>query len=503
MRHKIFHITERGQAIILIAAAAIGLIAMVGLIVDGGILLIEYGRLKRAIDAASLSAALQYREGYTITELENAAEEFLNLNQSNVFNIDVQTCDSAPGDPELCPPLTIPPTPPRKLARVIASRHVRFGFLRVIGIYETDITAQSIGEAASVDLVIVLDTSAAMAFEGGGDPTTGDDPADDPSTCNPADNCQPLRDIKDYAVNFVNQYVYFPYDRVAIITFDRNVHLIMPLDATDGMTDPDAKEAAVIAAINGLTVFQPAQICPDPVSAASPVPNCLNYPPPGTYHGLEYPLYRYNLEHGNNDSSSVPSSNIGDAVWLASNEFGLGRQDSLWVTILLSGGAANTGCYDPATCGDTTADGRICPSTTWATHYCRDNSTVTRHCTNVFDVETRDRCLAVDGTLFDVTLDVEHYDADDYARDAADFLANPKTGQGVVIFSIGLGNPMDPGAGGATSGGPELMEYAALTAGNESGDQVNHGLYYFAPTTDELVEIFRNIAENIATRLSQ
>lgn len=65
MWQRIFRKSERGQAIILIALAAVGLIAMVGLMVDGGILLIEYGRLKRALDAASLSAALQYREGYT------------------------------------------------------------------------------------------------------------------------------------------------------------------------------------------------------------------------------------------------------------------------------------------------------------------------------------------------------------------------------------------------------------------------------------------------------
>ncbi|MBK9602016.1 MAG: hypothetical protein IPO36_09255 [Anaerolineales bacterium] len=31
------------------------------------------------------------------------------------------------------------------------------------------------------------------------------------------------------------------------------------------------------------------------------------------------------------------------------------------------------------------------------------------------------------------------YDADDYARDAADDLANPETGNGITIFTIGLG----------------------------------------------------------------
>jgi hypothetical protein len=321
MQQKIFHKAERGQAIILIAAAAIGLIAMVGLMVDGGILLIEYGRLKRGIDAASLSAALQYREGYTITELENAAEEFLQLNQSEVFDIHVDTDDT---DLSMRPPEG---QPRRKLVRVIASRHVQFGFLPVIGINGTDITASSVGEAASVDVVIVLDASASMAYEGGGLLDRGDSPADDPAACNPTNTCQPFRQIKDVAIEFVGQ-LYFPYDRVAIVTFDREAHLILPINATEGMDGPHAK-AAVVAALNGLTVFQPPIICPSDVVSASPAPNCLNYPG-GLYSGLEYPLYRAG---GLTDPSSVPSSNSGDGLWLAGSEFGREpvRQDSLWV----------------------------------------------------------------------------------------------------------------------------------------------------------------------------
>ncbi|MCL4824141.1 MAG: hypothetical protein KJZ57_07985 [Anaerolineales bacterium] len=96
MRPRIHKKQERGQAIVLIAFAFIGLIAMIGLMVDGGMLLIEYGRLKRAIDAASLSAALQYREGYTTAQLTDAATEFLQLNQSDVFDIQVDTDTTEP-----------------------------------------------------------------------------------------------------------------------------------------------------------------------------------------------------------------------------------------------------------------------------------------------------------------------------------------------------------------------------------------------------------------------
>ena len=44
---------ERGQALVLIAAAFVGIAAFVGLTVDAGILFINVGHLRRATDAAS------------------------------------------------------------------------------------------------------------------------------------------------------------------------------------------------------------------------------------------------------------------------------------------------------------------------------------------------------------------------------------------------------------------------------------------------------------------
>jgi hypothetical protein len=51
--------------------------------------------------------------------------------------------------------------------------------------------------------------------------------------------------------------------------------------------------------------------------------------------------------------------------------------------------------------------------------------------------------------------------------------------------------------------GEKLLTYAATIAGDESHGPVNHGLYFFAPSAADLREIFRTIAENIATRISQ
>jgi hypothetical protein len=254
------------------------------------------------------------------------------------------------------------------------------------------------------------------------------------------------------------------------------------------MTGPQAK-AAVVAALNGLEVFEPKYldgspiICPADVQTANPITHCLNYTGPGgTYSGLEYPLFRYNLANFTPaDPSSVQSSNIGDALWLAGEIFGGGRQDSLWVTILLAGGPANTGCIGHI-CSSDVYPIRICPPSTWVSPFCRgaDVSAGTRHIASNAD-----------------------YDADDYARDAADFLANPITGQGATVFSIGLGNLVINNPSGDPLAGQKLLDYAATVAGDESGVLVNHGLYFYAPSPTDLAEIFRTIAENIATRISQ
>ncbi|HQX01166.1 MAG TPA: pilus assembly protein TadG-related protein, partial [Anaerolineales bacterium] len=170
---KLMHKAERGQAVILIAFAIIGLVAMVGLVTDTGILLIEYGKLKRGVDAAAVAAAQQYRlRGNVLDQaaLENAAKNFLQLNQSTDIledSVIVHSCESPAADrPVLCNPDPVGhPNDNRKLVEVIATKNVYFGFLRVIGINSTTVTANAVGEAATIDLVLVIDTSGSMAYE--------------------------------------------------------------------------------------------------------------------------------------------------------------------------------------------------------------------------------------------------------------------------------------------------------------------------------------------------
>lgn len=490
---------ERGQAIIIIAFGMVGLIAIVGLMTDTGILLIEYAKLKRGIDSAAIASALQFRKGFTGADLSTAAEEFLTLNQSTPDNIIVYRCkdtgvvDGTEHDATLCT------TPLRKLIRIEASRTVTFGFLRVIGINSTTIQATSVGEAASIDLVLVIDTSASMAYETGNEynTTTGalvdcdtvtgtnntcnsPDADDDPSVCNfsAGTPCEPLNTVKEVAEEFLDT-IFFPYDRVAIVAMTSQT----PGGTRDHVTvlSLEDTEADVLTAIGNLNVYQPPTCSFGPPAAPSSGP-CLNYNTSGAFIGLECPLYRNGPDLIPNtgdevfDISSCNSSNIGGALLRAASEFAVDpiREDSFWVTILLAGGPANATDSAPG------YNYGYCPSYTWvsATHpFCRDADADTRHGDGDAD-----------------------YDADDYARDMADYLADPVDGQGVTVFTIGLGRLIQNAPKGDPDAGEQLLTYIAETAG---GVTANHGEYFYSPDSAGLDDIFLQIADNIFTRISQ
>jgi len=71
---------ERGQALVLVALALIPLLMAVGLAVDLGMLFSYKARLRRAVDAAALSAAESYHEAADGSQATLAAEQFLAAN---------------------------------------------------------------------------------------------------------------------------------------------------------------------------------------------------------------------------------------------------------------------------------------------------------------------------------------------------------------------------------------------------------------------------------------
>lgn len=236
---------QRGQSLVIFAIAAVGLIAAIGLAVDAGSLYVRYGQLKRAVDAAAVTAANEFKTGQTIDKIEEAAEEILSMHEIDMSKVDLKVyiCDAYETDDnhDLVAPYegttdgtrdrylaTVEPTfyarcpntegglqAPKKLVWVEATQMAPIYFLSIIGFGDVPLTTHTITEAAPVDLVIVIDTSESM-----GKDTAGFVPANfDPTDCNLNNTCQPLFDAKTAATLLVDK-MHAGYDRVAVVTFD-------------------------------------------------------------------------------------------------------------------------------------------------------------------------------------------------------------------------------------------------------------------------------------------
>jgi hypothetical protein len=480
---------ERGQVLVILALLFIGLIAIIGLAVDMGNYYVNYAQLRRAVDAAALNATSQFREGATILSLEKSAQEFLKLNGvDHPVSVTIVTCANATGrdlvDMGGCGGMK------KKLVLVRASETVPMFFLSVIGFKDVSIEAYSVSEAASVDVVLVIDTSESMTKGDSTHYVTG--VMSDPKWCNESDpagadgypgDCHPFQEVKDAAWQFVDLSMYDGYDRVAIVTFDKNAVLQLPLTSN---------KATVKAAIKNLNVYEggnPANsiptLCPYTFETAPNIPQVPGGEPcrlqydSGAYYGFDCLDFPIGAASGN--PSRCTTTNIGGGLRLAGNEFAGHppsipmREEALWVVILLTDGAANAG-YSGST--------PICPTYTWGRNpYCRDTDATAagRH---------PDTINGNPNPL---------YDADDFARDMADFVAQPDpVGQNAVLFSIGLGDLVRNTTYGDPPAGESLLTYAA-----EGANPNNKGEYYFAPTGSQLRAIFVAIANKIATRLTR
>jgi hypothetical protein len=253
----------------------------------------------------------------------------------------------------------------------------------------------------------------------------------------------------------------------------------------------------------------------------------------------EAPICDY--PHASADPSPCTSTSIGGGLMGAASAFSqpLGginfiREESLWVVILLTDGAANASVQDPAS-------GNVnfhCPPTTWpptspwppTTPACRDSSAQTRH-----------SILAGGKNNPDNSYDPDNYDTDDFAHDMADLVACPtkfdpldtefddwcldslnyaagEGGQHALIFTIGLGPLVTDTNLGDPDAGERLIRYVAGVGADAKPDPgfpgspddcvgvpigQDCGNYFFAPSGAQLIQIFEEIASRIFTRLTQ
>lgn len=543
---------QSGQAIVLIALAFVGLAAFIGLATDVGILFSSVGNLRRAVDAAALSASNQFREDQEYIDIKTSARQFIKINlpaydpnlddppdnpcRPEVRDLDgkficdiavrVQTCEN---DVTLCPP----DSQPKKLVRVEADMRVDLAFLRIIGWEFTVITANAISEAGSVDLVLVIDTSPSMSYDLCNDgrnndvnlfnPVTGEGPEldvpeeeddcavfngetgsnkmseSDVATCtaatDPLDQCEPFETVRDDAKILVG-LMNFPYDHVGIVRFGREAEVILPLDGCD-FPDKDAKRECIWGYIDSMNVELEPLYPPDPETT------CPGWPP---------------------NPSGCTSTNTGDGLRLAGNLFADNdndedpwendsREDAVWVVVLLSDGVANAGIN-----ADVSPPEWICPLGTWfgdGPPYCQDG--------------------VLSEPLAPPRLDSDpKFDAEDHARKMALFVGCPSelleppgirgpctvTGNQAVIFTICLGDAcINYDRGGEPEDsenrkiGGELLQFIAaitwvadeLPGGDpcaDFGPEEDCGNYFFVADKSKLEGVFEEIASRIYTKLN-
>lgn len=534
---------ESGQAIILIVFVFIGLLAAVGIVVDLGRYLVAQTQLRRAVDAAALAGSAQFRLTASTTvaavygNINAAARDTLHALNAITTTLDtdvtVTTCFGdgvTPGttDTSLC---SIPPT---KKVKVTINRQLPLIFLSLVGWRSIGVSAESTTEAASVDVALLIDISDSMASDvcGGGDYPC----VYNCDTSNDGDNlyttCHPFKEVKRAALEFLN-FLSPGFDRVTVIPFGVYAgYCINPGDAWPDCTasayDPVDNPTGIYlklpteyeglgkigsnlddarAFITSLNIAIPSWAGTPP---SNPVPPCPSYSAAQRW-----------------DPRQCTNTNIGGSVHAAGLEllkefrpdFPVTKagpnhpsKERLRVIVLLTDGAANAsglggGGAENADYGAPSGGLNIgfCPVSSWEAPGSADP-----FCRAAYPGFT-----IASGRHISTSTE---YDAVDYTLDWTDYVAlKAPIGNDIIAFTIGLGDQVVLNTKGDPVIGEKLLRYIA--AAGDDGDLStnpcagvpnstpanprNCGNYYFAPTGNELVNIFKAIAGRIFTRINQ
>jgi hypothetical protein len=525
---------ERGQAMVITAVAFLAMLAFAGLVTDAGSLYLNFTRLKRGLDAAAVAAANEIRDSSLPTAqrralIRESAREMLALNDiDDIYSLETYLCEDAgkpAGFASVCPAAG---EIKRKLAWIQATQNSPVYFLQLFGVTDVPITTHSIGEAASLDVVIVIDTSESMGSDtdivAPFDPAAGwqdYNPDFDPSACNTGNSCQPLRSAKDAANAMIDKF-FDGYDRIAIVTYDVKATIHDPDLSSSVVLEAD--HTAVKAAINAIQLFDG----PSPADVM-----VFGDPRDGEINPMDADGDGIYFE----DKDMIGSTCTGCGMRVAGDILkAQGRVDSVWIIVFLSDGATNVSDlpdagdlnnpvpagYVNGFCGGSIG-GRLWtnePSTPYS--WCTDSDPSIRHC-GPFHAAFGE-CPT--GSIWAGNA-TPPYDTDDYARDMIDRVAlvypeypadspEPKAGDEIAIYAIGLGIALP-------SQGEMLLRYMAnigddnfrnpipdilldaYTADPCDGVAVKSscGQYYYAPSGAYLTQIFEKVAGSIFTRITQ
>ncbi len=380
--------------------------------------------------------------------------------------------------------------------------------------------------------------------------------------------CQPFRQVKDAARNFIRRLDYIRGDRVTLVTFDRDATIVVPEGLPDDsvelmMTDEGLAMLTLDkkVGVNNNDNFGRYNQCQPLVAAFYDWldDGVANNSPPGDINPqlLEY--------FGYGSLVQCPDTNIGGGIRAANNSLtnvATIRRDAVWVMILLSDGAANrtdevadrvkptygsygfcpwgTFCNPPS--GNPLHNpnypvyGSECPVWTSGANppFCNDDDPDTRHfCLEWSKNEEDNGQPDWDNPNCGDPM-VMTYDADDYARDWADFAGlinvnDEVAGNFIAMFTIGFGQDVVN-----TRTGAPLLRYIADAGDNglidndlqqdlrddgsangsvpDDEDDFCQGVldpkewcgqYYYAEDLASLEAVFEAIASRLFTRLAR
>ncbi len=588
MMRRRLHARPRAQLLVIFAIGILVMLAFTGFALDLAQYLIYRAHLRRAVDAAAMAAAGQFRSNYsTITQMKTgmrrAAQETIALNGVEVSDMTIATsidvddggtplCDDPVQDATQVPDRYLCFPRGRKKVWIRAEAEVPTAFMRLFGVPTFTVEADAVGEAASLDLILALDISVSMAYDGA-------TPAQrDPIECSQHPNdfgagCLPFEYVRSAAKKFVQQILDLPctdptdptqcleQDRIAIVLFSTGwendpAHY----RGTFYLTAPGGgpwfkRQSDALAALNNMKLYQPQLSCKEWVDAGLPDEpgvclcygsDCLANRDPDQYNGYPDPtkgiqcMLRVKYGYPDGDVSTCTTTNIGGALALSSSVLKQDpRPDALWVTVLLTDGTANATGPSPIQC--VTDPGPGCedlsdPLASLPFGYCPDSTQYnTAADPELAEAWCRDLNTGGSGSRRTDPSAAE-FDADDYARFFADFLACPPSptgpgtpapsppsgcatwGQGAFIYAIGMGaqvvdtttaDPGDPPPGAA------LLRYIAAVGDDNDPTtdlcsrppynadySLDCGNYYYRASGADIAEVFDEIAQRIFTRLS-
>jgi Flp pilus assembly protein TadG len=147
--------TERGQALILVVLAIVGLAGMVGLVVDGGNVFLDRRKAQNAADSAALAAALSRTrsgENPQATALGSATDNGYNNNGSSNT---VQFYN---------PPISGPNAGNSEYVQVIITSHVKTYFARILGWKQVTNRVEAVARTKTPEIRQILDGQAIISL---------------------------------------------------------------------------------------------------------------------------------------------------------------------------------------------------------------------------------------------------------------------------------------------------------------------------------------------------